>query len=122
MRPTVMRIPRMQARPPIFPGSKVIRSKLAASECPLFSLAILSNPIGAKQVLTAHSKAETHHAPYGEQSFSRFAMRGIVGLGGLRMKRIVVLGAGFAGLWSAVGAARKLAERNVSRDEISVTV
>jgi NADH dehydrogenase len=38
------------------------------------------------------------------------------------MKRIVVLGAGFAGLWSAVGAARKLAERNISREEISVTV
>src|SRR5215472_10460003 len=49
-------------------------------------------------------------------------MRGIVGPGGLRMKRIVVLGAGFAGLWSAVGAARKLAERNISREEISVTV
>src|SRR5215471_15669182 len=38
------------------------------------------------------------------------------------MKRIVVLGAGFAGLWSAVGAARKLAERNIPREDISVTV
>jgi NADH dehydrogenase len=38
------------------------------------------------------------------------------------VKRIVVLGAGFAGLWSAVGAARKLADRNISREEVSVTV
>ena len=38
------------------------------------------------------------------------------------MKRIVVLGAGFAGLIAAVGAVRKLTELNISRDEISVTV
>jgi NADH dehydrogenase len=38
------------------------------------------------------------------------------------MKRIVVLGAGFAGLIAAVGAARKLAELNIPRDEVSVTI
>ena len=38
------------------------------------------------------------------------------------MKQIVVLGAGFAGLIAAVGAARKLAELGIPRDEISVTV
>ena len=38
------------------------------------------------------------------------------------MKRIVVLGAGFAGLIAAVGAVRKLNELHISRDEISVTV
>jgi len=38
------------------------------------------------------------------------------------VKQIVVLGAGFAGLIAAVGAARKLAELGIPRDEISVTV
>jgi len=38
------------------------------------------------------------------------------------MKRIVVLGAGFAGLWSAIGAARKLDELGVTRDGIEVVV
>ena len=38
------------------------------------------------------------------------------------MKQIVVLGAGFAGLIAAVGAARKLAELSIPRNEISVTV
>ena len=38
------------------------------------------------------------------------------------MKQIVVLGAGFAGLIAAVGAARKLAELHIPRNEISVTV
>lgn len=38
------------------------------------------------------------------------------------MKRIVVLGAGFAGLWSAIGAARKLEELHVSRDDVEVVV
>ncbi len=38
------------------------------------------------------------------------------------MKQIVVLGAGFAGLIAAVGAARKLAELHMPRNEISVTV
>jgi NADH dehydrogenase len=38
------------------------------------------------------------------------------------MKRIVVLGAGFAGLWSAIGAARKLDELGVTRDEVEVVV
>ena len=38
------------------------------------------------------------------------------------MKQIVVLGAGFAGLIAAVGAARKLAELDIAGDEISVTV
>src|SRR3954454_20423474 len=38
------------------------------------------------------------------------------------MKRIVVLGAGFAGLIAAVGAVRKLTELHISRDEVSVTV
>jgi NADH dehydrogenase len=41
---------------------------------------------------------------------------------GSRMKRIVVLGAGFAGLIAAVGAARKLAELNIPKADISVTV
>ncbi len=38
------------------------------------------------------------------------------------MKQIVVLGGGFAGLIAAVGAARKLAELGIPRNEISVTV
>ena len=38
------------------------------------------------------------------------------------MKQIVVLGAGFAGLIAAVGAARKLAELSIPNNEISVTV
>jgi NADH:ubiquinone reductase (H+-translocating) len=38
------------------------------------------------------------------------------------MKRIVVAGAGFAGLIAAVGAARKLNELNIPKDEIAVTV
>jgi NADH:ubiquinone reductase (H+-translocating) len=38
------------------------------------------------------------------------------------MARILVLGAGFAGLWSAVGAARALDEFRISRDDVQVTV
>jgi NADH dehydrogenase len=38
------------------------------------------------------------------------------------MKRVVVLGGGFAGLIGAVGAARKLAEQNIPRNEIAVTM
>jgi NADH:ubiquinone reductase (H+-translocating) len=38
------------------------------------------------------------------------------------MQRIVILGAGFAGLWSAVGAARALDERGIRRDRMEVTV
>jgi NADH:ubiquinone reductase (H+-translocating) len=38
------------------------------------------------------------------------------------MARILVLGAGFAGLWSAVGAARALDEFEIGADEIKVTV
>jgi NADH:quinone reductase (non-electrogenic) len=38
------------------------------------------------------------------------------------VKQIVVLGAGFAGLIAAVGAARKLAELDIAGDQISVTV
>jgi NADH dehydrogenase len=37
-------------------------------------------------------------------------------------KQILVLGGGFAGLWSAVGAARKLAEQRVGRDAVQVTL
>jgi NADH dehydrogenase len=38
----------------------------------------------------------------------------------LAIKRILVLGGGFAGLWSAVGAARKLDE--IGRDDVEVTL
>lgn len=38
------------------------------------------------------------------------------------MKRIVVLGGGFAGLWSAIGAARKLEEHGIGPDAVSVTL
>ncbi|TAM00632.1 MAG: NAD(P)/FAD-dependent oxidoreductase, partial [Pusillimonas sp.] len=38
------------------------------------------------------------------------------------MKNIVVIGGGFAGLWSAVGAARKLDELNVPESEVKVTL
>ena len=38
------------------------------------------------------------------------------------MKGIVVIGAGFAGLWAAVGAARKLDELGIGADEASVTM
>jgi NADH dehydrogenase len=38
------------------------------------------------------------------------------------MHRIIVLGAGFAGLWSAIGAARALDERGIGQDRVEVTV
>src|SRR5580704_3991907 len=38
------------------------------------------------------------------------------------MKRIVVLGGGFAGLIAAVGAARKLAELKIPRSDIAITI
>ncbi len=38
------------------------------------------------------------------------------------MKRIVVLGGGFAGLIAAVGAARKLAELGIEKSDIAVTI
>lgn len=38
------------------------------------------------------------------------------------MQRILVLGAGFAGLWSAIGAARALDQRGVGPDRVEVTV
>jgi NADH:ubiquinone reductase (H+-translocating) len=38
------------------------------------------------------------------------------------VQRIVILGAGFAGLWSAVGAARALEERGIGPDRVEVTV
>ncbi|SFH80039.1 NAD(P)/FAD-dependent oxidoreductase [Planctomicrobium piriforme] len=37
-------------------------------------------------------------------------------------KQIVVLGGGFAGLWVAVGAARKLAESGIGPDQVQVTL
>ena len=37
-------------------------------------------------------------------------------------KEIVVLGAGFAGLWSAIGAARKLDELSIGPDRVAVTL
>ena len=37
------------------------------------------------------------------------------------MQRIVVLGAGFAGLWAAIGAARKLDELGIGPDRVEVT-
>jgi NADH:ubiquinone reductase (H+-translocating) len=38
------------------------------------------------------------------------------------MQRILVLGAGFAGLWSAIGAARALDERGIGADRVEITV
>ena len=38
------------------------------------------------------------------------------------VQRIVVLGAGFAGLWSAIGAARKLDELGVGPGRVEVTL
>ncbi len=38
------------------------------------------------------------------------------------MKQIVVLGAGFAGLIAAVGAARKLAELKIAKSDVAVTI
>lgn len=38
------------------------------------------------------------------------------------MQRILVLGGGFAGLWSAVGAARKLDELGIGSDQVEVTL
>ncbi|MGH8110834.1 MAG: NAD(P)/FAD-dependent oxidoreductase [Rhodanobacteraceae bacterium] len=38
------------------------------------------------------------------------------------MKRILLLGAGFSGLWSAVGAARKLDELKVGPNDVEVTL
>src|SRR5215469_263730 len=40
----------------------------------------------------------------------------------VKVKRIVVLGAGFAGLIAAVGAARKLAELQIPKQDIAVTI
>jgi NADH dehydrogenase len=40
----------------------------------------------------------------------------------VKVKRIVVLGAGFAGLIAAVGAARKLAELKIAKQDIAVTI
>jgi NADH:ubiquinone reductase (H+-translocating) len=38
------------------------------------------------------------------------------------MTRILVLGAGFAGLWAAIAAARKLDEIGVQRTEVEILV
>jgi NADH:ubiquinone reductase (H+-translocating) len=38
------------------------------------------------------------------------------------MQRLLVLGAGFAGLWSAIGAARALDQRRIGPDRVEVTV
>ncbi|MGB8526334.1 MAG: FAD-dependent oxidoreductase, partial [Rhodoplanes sp.] len=38
------------------------------------------------------------------------------------MQRILVLGAGFAGLWSAVGAARRLEELGIGSDAVEILV
>jgi NADH dehydrogenase len=38
------------------------------------------------------------------------------------MQRILVLGAGFAGLWSAIGAARALDERGIGPDRVEIVV
>ena len=38
------------------------------------------------------------------------------------MQRLLVLGAGFAGLWSAVGAARKRDELGVSADDVEIAI
>ena len=38
------------------------------------------------------------------------------------MARILVLGSGFAGLWAAVGAARKLAELGIPRGQVEILV
>jgi NADH dehydrogenase len=38
------------------------------------------------------------------------------------MQRILVLGAGFAGLWAAIGAARALDERGIGPDRVEVTI
>ena len=40
----------------------------------------------------------------------------------MSQKRIVVLGGGFAGLWSAAGAARKLDELGIGTDQVEVTL
>ncbi len=40
----------------------------------------------------------------------------------MNTRRILVLGGGFAGLWSAVGAARKLDERGLGPDDVDVTL
>jgi NADH dehydrogenase len=42
--------------------------------------------------------------------------------GSAALQRIVVLGAGFAGLWSAIGAARKLDELGIGRERVEVTL
>ena len=50
-----------------------------------------------------------------EPSFTRLSKR-------CEMQRILVLGAGFAGLWSAIGAARKLDELGIRPDQVEVVV
>jgi NADH dehydrogenase len=41
---------------------------------------------------------------------------------GLTLQRILVLGAGFSGLWSAIGAARKLDELGIGPEQIEILV
>src|SRR3984957_20380789 len=57
-------------------------------------------------------------------SFSRLCAPGYSGTTprGSAMRHIVVLGAGFAGLIAAVGAARKLAELKIPRSDIAITI
>jgi NADH dehydrogenase len=38
------------------------------------------------------------------------------------MRNIIVIGAGFAGLWSALGAARRLDELGISSDDVTITM
>jgi NADH dehydrogenase len=45
-----------------------------------------------------------------------------IGRASAAMQRIVVLGAGFAGLWSAIGAARKLDELGIGPDRVMITL
>jgi NADH dehydrogenase len=57
------------------------------------------------------------------RSFSRFCGAGYKGSPQeFAMNRIVVLGGGFAGLIAAAGAARKLAELKIGKDDIAVTL
>ena len=41
---------------------------------------------------------------------------------GMRARRVLVLGSGFAGLWAALGAARRLDELGAAHDDVGITV
>ena len=72
--------------------------------------------------LAHHSAGQNRPLYLGHPEFEGFEVIQTVEAKGPVTARILVLGAGFAGLWSAVGAARALDEFRIGRDAVQVTV